>query len=330
MIPVLFRPGKNRPACPALVSALALVLLLALPTPARSGSDPAEGSGPSPAAVLPAASSAPAPAPTAILLVAFGTSVPEARDSLRRIEARAREAFPGTEVRWAYTSHILRRKLAEAGEVLPTPEEALAALARDGFVRVAVQSLQVVPGEEFHKVVRAVSARAGEFQALTLGRPLMGDTGDLKRLAQVLPACLPAERKPSEPVLFMGHGAAHGAGAFYPALQYYLERSPGRLSVATVEGEPTLEDAVKDLKKAKARTVWLAPLMSVAGDHAVNDMAGEEADSWVNVLARAGITARPVLRGLGQCEAASGLWIEHLGQAVQALDRPAGAGKRKE
>lgn len=277
------------------------------------------------------AQEAPAKGKTALLLVAFGTSVPEAREAFRAIEDKARAAFPGQEVRWAYTSHIIRTKLAAGGEILPTVEEALDSLARDGFARVAVQSLQVVPGEEFHKVVRAVQSRAPGFERLTLGQPLMAGTGDLKRLAEVLPTCVPAGRKPSESVLFMGHGTAHAAGAFYPALEYYLERQGGRLHLATVEGEPSLEDALARLKKDKTRTAWLVPLMSVAGDHAQNDMAGSEDDSWVNVLAKAGIKSKPVLKGLGQCGPVADLWIEHLGQAVQALDQaPGGKHARKE
>ena len=287
---------------PGLALGLALSLCLAL------ASRPAQ------------AQEAPAQPKTALLLAAFGTSVPEARASLTAIGDKVRAAFPGVEVRWAYTSHIIRKKLAAQGEVLPTVEDALDSLAKDGFARVAVQSLQVVPGEEFHKVVRAVQSRAGKFARVTLGQPLMAGTGDLKRLATILPACVPAARKPSEPVLFMGHGTAHAAGAFYPALEYYLEHAPGRMHVATVEGEPTLDEAVALLKKGKARTVWLVPLMSVAGDHAHNDMAGSEDDSWVNVLAKAGIKARPVLKGLGQCGPVADVWIEHLGQAVQHLE----------
>ncbi len=263
----------------------------------------------------------PIPTRTAILLVAFGTSVPEARQSFQTIEDKARAAFPGRELRWAYTSHILRKKLAAEGETLPTVEETLDTLAHNGYAQVAVQSLQVVPGEEFHKVVAAVNSRASRFDRVALGQPLMAGTDDLKRLAEVLPACIPAQRKPSETVLFMGHGTAHPAGVFYPALEYFLERSDTKMHVATVEGVPSLDDAVAVLKKAKARTVWLVPLMSVAGDHAVNDMAGSGDGSWVNVLARAGITAKPVLKGLGQCGPVSDLWIEHLGQALAALDQ---------
>jgi sirohydrochlorin cobaltochelatase len=306
------RPSSRLSLRLALGLALALCLTLGLARPAPAQEAPAKGK-------------------TALLLVAFGTSVPEAREAFRAMEDKARAAFPGQEVRWAYTSHIIRKKLAAGGETLPTVEEALDALAKDGFTRVAVQSLQVVPGEEFHKVVRAVQTRAPGFERLTLGQPLMAGTGDLKRLAEILPTCVPAERKPSDTVLFMGHGTAHAAGAFYPALEYYLERQGGRMHVATVEGEPSLEDAVARLKKDKVRTAWLVPLMSVAGDHAQNDMAGSEDGSWVNVLAKAGIKTRPVMKGLGQCGPVADLWIEHLGQAVQALDQaPGGKHARKE
>ncbi len=233
----------------------------------------------------------------AILLVAFGSSEPEARDSLHGIEAQVRKAFPGSEVRWAYTSDMLRKKLAADGVVLPDVEQALNALREEGFSRVVVQSLHVIPGQEFHKLLHSVEARRGEFAGLVLGRPLMNGTEDLERLAATLPACLPPERKPDEAVLFMGHGTHHAADVYYPALYYYLSRSNPDMLVATVEGSPTLDDALKVLQEKKHKKVWLAPLMTVAGDHAHNDMAGSDKDSWVNVLARAGITG--VLYGLG-------------------------------
>jgi len=259
---------------------------------------------------------------TAILLVAFGSSVPEARDSLRRIEGKTREAFPGTELRWAYTSNVLRQKLAQEGLDMPSVDEALEALLKAGFSRVAVQSLHIVPGEEFHKTVIAVGANKAKFERLALGQPLMASPQDLERLAEVLPTCLPAERQASETVLFMGHGTRHPAGVFYPALQYYLVRKHKNVFLATVEGAPSLDDALPMLKSAGSTTVWLAPLMSVAGDHAQNDMAGAKDDSWVNVLARAGLKAKPVMRGLAQCDRIVDIWIEHLREALNSMDAP--------
>jgi len=256
-----------------------------------------------------------------ILLVAFGTSVPEAVAAIDSLKRQAEAAFPGVPVRLAYSSSIIRRKIAAEGIVKSSPAQALADMAAEGFTHVTVQSLQSIPGREFDDV----KATAEAFQAMpkgirhvSVGRPLLCLPEDIEAAAAAILPTLPAHKK-GEAVVLMGHGTEHPANAAYSALQLALWKHDANVFVATVESLPSLDDLIPMLKRHGARTAYLVPLMSVAGDHAHNDMAGKENDSWASKLSAAGIAPKPVLVGLGSRPAVSRLWIEHLKDADKEL-----------
>lgn len=256
-----------------------------------------------------------------ILLVAFGTSVPEAVAAIDALKRDAEAAHPGVPVRLAYSSHIIRDKIAGEGIRKLSPAQALADMAAEGFTDVAVQSLQSIPGREYSDV----KATAEAFQAMpkgikrvSVGRPLLHLPEDIDATAAALLPTLPRHGK-GEAVVLMGHGTEHPANAAYSALQLALWKRDADVFVATVESRPSLDDIIPQLKRRGVRTAYLVPLMSVAGDHAHNDMAGKEDDSWASKLAAAGISPKPVLVGLGSRPAVAALWIGHLNDACKAL-----------
>ncbi len=257
-----------------------------------------------------------------ILLVAFGTSVPEAVASIDSLKRQAEAAFPGVPVRMAYSSKIIRDKIASEGISQRAPAQALADMAAEGFTEVAVQSLHAIPGKEFHDIIATAKAMEGMpkgLKRISVGLPLLASPEDIKAAAKALLSTLPKHGK-GEAVVLMGHGTEHPANAAYAALQLELwKRDPG-VFVATVEGSPSLDDVIPALKRQGVRTVHLLPLMSVAGDHARNDMAGGEDDSWASILKAKGFTAKADLTGLGSRPAVARLWIEHLKDAVKGLD----------
>lgn len=258
-----------------------------------------------------------------ILLVAFGTTVPEARAAFANIEEEVHKAFPDTELRWAYSARQVRQTVQEnEGSAVLSPASALARMGDEGFTHVAVQSLHTIPGAEFHDLLRTVAAFRGMpkgTRVVTLGDALLSSPHDMEAAADALASVVPAERAAGEAVIFMGHGTHHPANIFYPGLQYYLTKRDPNLLVGTVEGTPTLDDVIAVLKERDIHTVWLMPLMSVAGDHARNDMAGDEPDSWKNQLAAHGITVHIVLKGMGEYDAVADLWVNHLRTAFKAL-----------
>ena len=149
-----------------------------------------------------------------VLLVAFGTSVPEALPSFKAVDASFKAAFPDTPVVWSYTSQIIRKKLAKQGKPVGGISDGLAALAKAGVKVVRVQSLHVMPGEEFTELERAVlldiQKHPGRFEAVYLGRPLLESHKDALSVAKAVLADMGGKRRKGEAVVLMGHGQAHG------------------------------------------------------------------------------------------------------------------------
>lgn len=262
----------------------------------------------------------------AILVVAFGTSVPEAQKAYDVIDQRIAAAFPKVERRWAYTSSIIRKKLRAQGRSLDAPETALAKLMEDGFTHVAVMSLHVIPGAEFHNLcmnARLFSQMVGGFKKVTFARPLLSSAEDMIQVARAMANSVPSERKPEEAVVFMGHGSEHHpADIAYVAMDSYFRKQDTKMFLATVEGSPSFDEVLSALEKSRVRKVYLVPFMVVAGDHARNDMAGKDADSWKSQLEAKGIQAVPVFRGMGEVSAVVDIWIRHLHSAMEALGMP--------
>ena len=254
-------------------------------------------------------------AKSAILVVSFGTSVPEARKAIDNLVDTARKAFPDSEVRLAFTSNIIRRKIArESGDIIPNPVQALAQLNDEGFTDVVVMPTHIIPGEEYDELSSVVNAFRGMngkygFKSLKIGTPFMNGPEDCEEMADILIARFSSQLKDtSTGIILMGHGTPeHFANALYSQLQIVLDRKAyGRFFVGTVEATPLLlDDVLPKLKRHhEIKKLVLSPLMIVAGDHAHNDLAGEDEDeSWLNVLKSAGYTdITTYLVGLGEDE----------------------------
>ncbi|WDP89013.1 MAG: sirohydrochlorin cobaltochelatase [Desulfobacter sp.] len=251
---------------------------------------------------------------TGILLVAFGSSEASAQVSFENIGKRAKAAYPDTPIFWAYTSHIIRHKLAKAGKRLDSPEVALAKMADQGFTHVAVQSLHTIVGAEYDDLKKIVGGfkDMGAFEKIMLGYPLMATQADMERVKAAILKSIPKARKANEAVVLMGHGTHHPANAFYAAMMFQLQLSDPNIFVGTVEGYPTVEDITGWLQAKNIKKAWLMPFMSVAGDHAKNDMAGEEEDSWKSILTAAGIKCETVLKGTAEYDDFVDIWVDHI------------------
>ncbi len=250
-----------------------------------------------------------------ILLVAFGTSEASAKVSFKNIEAKVKETFPGVDVFWAYTSHIIRHKLAGQGDVILSPAQALAKMMDEGYTHVAVQSLHTIPGEEYHELTRTVNGFKGMpegFDRLILGFPLLGAQDTVARAVDGILSTLPKARKAGEPVVLMGHGTPHPGNIYYSAMNWQLQQKDPDIIMGTVEGYPELGDVMAWLKARKAKKVWIMPFMSVAGDHAKNDMAGDEEDSWKSELTKAGYACETVLKGTAEYDVFVDIWVGQL------------------
>lgn len=258
----------------------------------------------------------------AILLVAFGTSVPEAAKAFDEIEKRVREKHKDTEVRWAFTSETIRSRLGALGKIMDSPETALSGLMSEGYTLVAVLSLHVVPGEEFHDLFRNAmqfAAMRGGFQKVLVARPLLGNYDDMTRVADILSRRFTPQRE-DEGVLFIGHGnSKHPSDAIYVAMNSLMADRDKRLYVGTVTGHPAPDQILPKLRAAQIRKVRLIPLMTVAGDHVRKDIAGDGSESWKSLLSKNGIEGEPLFSGLAQNPEIVAVWLDHLDDIIFRL-----------
>ena len=261
-----------------------------------------------------------------LLIVAFGTSVPEAVPALKALDADFRAAFPDAAVEWAYTSQIIRKKLAARGTPVGGISDGLAALARKGVKVVRVQSLHVMAGEEFSALERAVlldvKAHPGRFEAVYLGRPLLESRQDAREVAAaVLQSC--GGRAPGEGLVLMGHGQAHGrADLVFEGMRRAFVEADGLTFMASVEGSRTFDDLARELATRNVKTLWVQPFMIVAGDHAINDLAGPEPDSWASQLKAAGMQVEAQLTGLGSLDGIQKVFLRHTRDTRDDLANP--------
>lgn len=247
----------------------------------------------------------------ALLCVSFGTSVPTARESITAVELALRTELPQADFFRAFTSPTIRKILAKHGEVVLNLDEALDQLRATGYTHITVQPTHLLTGVEYDKIAATVQARTPEFAAVSLGQPLLSQPDDWERLADILCAAYPAQ--PGRAVVFMGHGSTHSADEVYGAMQAIFHRL-GRpdILLGTVEGNLSLADIQRGLTAGGYTSVQLIPLMLVAGDHALNDMAGERPESWKSVLEKEGYQVSCTLRGLGVMTEVQQMYQDHL------------------
>lgn len=255
----------------------------------------------------------------ALLVVSFGTSYEETRKkTLDKIEESLCKAFPDRKFYRAWTSKMIIRKLKQRdGIVVDTVEEALARMAADGMDDILVQPTHVLNGLENEWMQQDILRGKERFRELKIGDPLLMYTEDFFTVIRGLMASLPS-LKDDEAVVFMGHGTSHSTNMTYPALDYmFRDLGFPRAFIGTVEGYPELENVMRDLAALpQLRKVYLVPFMVVAGDHALNDMAGDEDDSWKCRLEAAGYETECILKGLGEFEAIQELFTEHAKKAA--------------
>jgi len=285
----------------------------------------------------------------AIVLAHFGTTVPEAVKAITGITDRVRTAYPNTEVRLTFTSNIIRSvwKKRQAEEQkwidMGVPREVLYVknvistigdLQEDGYTCIIVQPSHMFFMEQSHDLLQYINGLAGirtlkdkwrPFDQLVMGRPALGMPGDrydyhkdIDAAARTLAADVSMARQAGAALVYLGHGNEYWSTGVYGEMQKKMgELYPDVPAYfGTVEGYPTIEDVVAQLKHGAHRKVLLKPFMIVAGTHAVEDMAGEQPGSWKSILTAAGYQVTPVLAGLGENDAFIQLFVDHIADAA--------------
>jgi len=261
-----------------------------------------------------------APAKPAIVLAAFGTST-KAFDTYNHFEQKVKARFPGYEIRWAFTSVKVRHKLAqEKGQQLNDLPTTLRELKAAGYTRVAVQSLHIVPGEEWEKKIVEASRNLPGLKVV-LGKPLLSSPKDQERVLQALAPTFPPDLKDTAVVL-VAHGSPspEGTAAYLDFYRLLRCRYPQNVFLGTVEGKPTRQEVMEAVKKSGAATVVLMPFLFVAGEHVANDILGDGPDSWKSELRKQkAYRIEGITQGLGYQDGIVNLYLDHLAQALKSL-----------
>ena len=257
----------------------------------------------------------------AILVVSFGTSYHETRKkTIEACENRIREGLKDYDFHRAFTSNMIIRKLKNRDGIhIDNPIQALDRLYEEGYKEVIVQTLHIICGEEFTKLKEQVESYQDKFEKIILGRPLLTYIEDYKEAVEALEHQIP-HMKENEAVVFMGHGTFHESHSAYPALEYMLRDHGVKAYVGTVEGYPELDHVIRRLKEDNINTVNLMPFMLVAGDHAINDMAGDEDDSWKSLLEEEGFNIKLHLKGLGENPYIQEKFMNHANDCIEKVN----------
>jgi sirohydrochlorin cobaltochelatase len=290
----------------------------------------------------------------AIVLAGFGTSYPSALVAITNIRDTVQKAFPEIKVKVAFTSNIIRKiwhkrqndqKFLSENPNIPRdilyvkgPLATIADLQDEGYNITIVQPTHIYFGEEYNDLtsyvnalnsIKTIKAKFMPFKKLVIGRPLLGKSGiehdyhkDLVPAARALAADVALAKKNNAALVYMGHGNEYYSTGAYTEFQQTLRKMYPKTNifVGTVEGYPSLSNVVDGLLHAKVKKIVLKPFMIVAGDHANNDMAGDEDDSWKMVIQDKGIKVIPVTKGIGENPAIAAIYVNHIKDVAKDND----------
>ncbi len=287
---------------------------------------------------------------TAIVIASFGTTVPSAVKSITNITDVVQKAYPDTEIRITFTSNIVRsvwkERQAEPQQWLDQgiPEEVLYVknfiatigdLLEDGYTNIVVQPTHMFFMEQSHDLrqyvnglasIRTMKEKWKPINNIVMGRPALGMPGDVysyhedvESVCKTLAADAEAAKKAGAALVYMGHGNEHWSTGIYSETQKKMrDMYPDvAIFIGVVEGAPSLNDLMSHIEYAKTKKILLKPFMIVAGDHATNDMAGPEEDSWKSILTKEGYEIDAVLLGLGSNNEFAELFVERIADAAK-------------
>lgn len=252
----------------------------------------------------------------ALIVVSFGTSYPETRQkTIEAVENKMGEHFKEYDVYRAFTSNMVIKKIKQQeGLVVPTVNQLMKQLKQAGYEEVYMQPLHIINGSEYFKAVEQAKRYEKDFNVIQIGKPLLTSFEDYLGVVDWLKE-LKQDKQPGEAIVLMGHGTQHSAFTAYACLDHLVLDEP--IYVCAVESYPGIGRIMDRLKQDKIEKVWLYPLMLVAGDHATNDMASNEPDSWKSQLQQEGFEVTPVLQGMGEFTSIQQMFLEHAEQAIE-------------
>ena len=258
-----------------------------------------------------------------LLVVSFGTSYNDSRRlTIGGIEAAIEEAIPEYSVRRGFTAQIIIDHVERRDGIhIDNVTEALERAVANGVKTLVVQPTHLMHGIEYDELCTTLAEYAENFEKVIVGEPLLTSEEDFDRVADIMISLLADYDDGETALIYMGHGTEHESNAVYAQMQELLTaKGAENYYIGTVEAEPSLEDVMEAIKDKGYTKVVLRDMMVVCGDHANNDMAGDEEDSWKSILTDAGYEVECVLEGLGQVPEIQQIYVEHAENAVAAVE----------
>ena len=257
-----------------------------------------------------------------LMVVSFGTSFNDSRRlTIGAIENAMEEAFPDYSVRRGFTSQIIIDHVKSRDNVtIDNVGEALKRAVDNNVKTLVVQPTHLMNGLEYNDLVDEIAQNSDAFEQVAVGEPLLTSDDDFKAVIKAITDATAEYDDGETAICFMGHGTEADSNAVYAKMQQMLaDEGFEHYYVGTVEAEPSLEDVIAKVKEGEYKKVVLEPLMIVAGDHANNDMAGDEDGSWKTEFEKEGYEVTCILRGLGELEPIQKLFTEHAQAAIDTL-----------
>ncbi|MBQ4487067.1 MAG: sirohydrochlorin cobaltochelatase [Oscillospiraceae bacterium] len=254
-----------------------------------------------------------------LLVVSFGTSYNDSRRlTIGAIESALESAIPDYSVRRGFTANIIIDHVKRRdGEIIDDVDEALKRAVDNGVKNLVVAPTHLMHGFEYDELVEKVASYADAFESVTFSEPLLTSDEDFKRVEEAIVDWTKEYDDGETAIVFMGHGTEHEYNFIYGKMQDLLTADGHEhYYIGTVEATPSLDDVIAKVKEGGYKRVVLEPLMVVAGDHANNDMAGDDDESWKTAFEKEGFEVVCVLRGLGENESIRQIYIDHVKQAV--------------
>jgi sirohydrochlorin cobaltochelatase len=257
-----------------------------------------------------------------LLVVSFGTSFNDSRrETIGAIEEALQEAFPDWSVRRAFTSQIIIDHVEKRdGEVIDNVGQALDRAVKNGVKTLVVQPTHLMNGLEYTDLENEIAQYADGFEKIVIGKPLLTTDEDFSAVADAIVKATEDYDDGETAICFMGHGTEAESNGVYAKMQDILaDKGMKNYYIGTVEAKPDLEDVLAGVAGGSYKKVVLEPLMVVAGDHANNDMAGDEEGSWKSEFEKAGYEVACVLRGLGEIGEIRKIYVQHAEEAIQSV-----------
>ena len=257
-----------------------------------------------------------------LLVVSFGTSFNDSRRlTIGAIEGALADAFPEYSVRRGFTSQIIIDHVKDRDNVtIDNVTEALDRAVDNGVKPLVVQPTHLMNGLEYNDLTEEISQYADAFDQIVIGEPLLTSDEDYEAVAKAITEATKEYDDGKTAICFMGHGTEADSNEVYAHMQEVLtELGYDNYYIGTVEAEPSLEDLIEAVGKGDYERVVLEPLMVVAGDHANNDMAGDDEDSWKSAFEAEGYEVECVLKGLGEFPEIQQLYVKHAQDAIDKL-----------